>query len=141
MGFDFKDAQFIARPVEGEFPNYSQYIPGAGKNKLKVNRRDLLFSLRRAGILSTSDYLGVKLSLNKNSIVIYKNTPQLGEIKEELDCTYSGANMDIGFNPNYLIDALKNLEDEEVCIDFFGPEKPAVVRKENYIYLILPIKI
>ena len=138
--FDFKDTQFMARPLEGEFPNYSQYIPGKSKEQLGVNRKQLLFALKRASILSTTDYQGVKLELKKNHLVIYKNTPQLGEVKETMECKYEGAHLEIGFNPNYLTDALKTIEDEEVNIDFFGADKPAVLRKEGYVYLLLPMK-
>jgi len=140
VSFDLKNTHFIARPIEGEFPNYSQYIPKEGKDKLVVNRRKLLFALKRASLLSTTDYQGVKLELKKDSLSIYKSTPQLGEVREAVDVRYNGAHLEIGFNPNYLTDALKNLTGEEVCIDFFGADKPAVLRKEGYIYLLLPMK-
>ncbi len=139
--FDFKTTQFIARPIEGEFPNYSQYIPGKAKDKTIIERRQLLFALKRASLLSTADYQGVKMELKKDSLNMYKNTPQMGEVKENIDVQYSGSTLEVGFNPNYLIDVLKNLEDETVAIDFHGAEKPAVLRKEGYIYLLLPIKI
>ena len=139
--FDFKTTKFIARPIEGEFPNYNQYIPPESKNKLTVNRKDLLLGLRRAGLLSTIDYQGVKLDIRKDGVEISKTTPQLGEVKETINADYVGAPLEIGFNPHYLIDALKNLEDEEVVLEFFSPEKPAVLRKKDYLYLILPMKI
>lgn len=141
VNFGLENIHFIARPIEGEFPNYSQYIPKEGKDKLVVDRRKLLFALKRASILSTTDYQGVKLELKKDSLSIYKSTPQLGEVREEVDAHYNGARLEIGFNPDYLTDALKNLTDEEVCIDFFGADKPAVLRKEGYIYLLLPMKL
>jgi DNA polymerase-3 subunit beta len=141
IGFDFKHTQFISRPIEGEFPNYSQYIPPEGENKLKIKRRDFLSALRRANLLSTPDYQGVKLELKKNHLLISKITPQVGEEKEIVDANYEGPSLEIGFNPTYLIDVLKNLEDEEVSFEFFGQDKPAVLRKENYIYLVLPMKI
>lgn len=138
--FDFKETQLITRPLEGEFPNYSQYIPGKSKEKLEINRKQLLFALKRASILTTTDYQGVKLELKKNHLGIYKNTPQLGEVKEAVECKYEGAHLEIGFNPTYLTDVLKTIEDEDVNIDFFGPDKPAVLRKEGYVYLLLPMK-
>jgi len=140
VGFDLKDTQFIARPIEGEFPDYSQYIPGESKDKMVMGRKDILSALRRASLLTTADYQGVKFGLKKNSLSIYKNTPQLGEVKEDLNVEYTGMHLEIGFNPNYLIDVLKNVEDENVYIDFFGAEKPAVLRRPGYVYLLLPIK-
>ena len=141
IGFDFKDTQFIARPIEGEFPNYSQYIPGDSKEKLKVNREQFLLALKRADILSTQDYQGVKIELKKDSIILSKNTPQLGEAKEIIEAEYTGPGLQIGFNPAYLTDALRNINDVDVYFDFYGAEKPAVLRKEDYVYLVLPMKI
>jgi DNA polymerase-3 subunit beta len=141
VGFDLKNIRFIARPIEGEFPNYAQYIPQEGKDKLIVNRKNLLFALKRASLLSTTDYQGVKLELKKDSLNIYKSTPQLGEVREVVDARYNGAHLEIGFNPGYLVDALKNLSDKEISVDFFGADKPAVLRKEDYIYLLLPVKL
>jgi DNA polymerase-3 subunit beta len=141
VGFDFKHIQFIARPIEGEFPNYSQYIPKEGKDKMFIKRTLFLSALKRANLLSTPDYQGVRLEIKKDNIVISKITPQVGEVKEIVEVTYTGSPLEIGFNPNYLIDVLKNLEEEEVCFEFFGIDKPAVVRSEGYIYLVLPMKI
>jgi DNA polymerase-3 subunit beta len=140
IGFDFKTTQFIARPIEGEFPNYAQYIPAPGKDKLTINGKAFLLALRRADLLSTQEFQGVKLELKKDHVVISKNTPQLGEAKEEVSAHYDGAALQIGFNPNYIIDVLKNITDETVSFEFFGPDKPAVIRQDDYIYLVLPMK-
>ncbi|MCF7908192.1 MAG: DNA polymerase III subunit beta [Candidatus Omnitrophica bacterium] len=141
VSFDFRNTQFMARSLEGEFPDYSQYIPAKGKDNLVVDRKKLLFALRRANVLSTQDHQGVNLTLKKDNLVISKTTPQLGEVKEELEVEYGGGSLNIGFNPTYLIDVLKNLEDETICVNFSGDDKPAVLRREGYVYLLLPIKI
>ncbi|MDD5070892.1 MAG: DNA polymerase III subunit beta [Candidatus Omnitrophica bacterium] len=141
VGFDFKDTQFVARPIEGEFPNYSQYIPKPGKDKLTINRKDFLLALRRAALLATPDYQGVKVDIKKEKAIISKSTPQLGEVKEEILAQFSGAPTSVGFNPAYLLDVLKNVEEEEATFEFFGADKPVVLRKENYVYLVLPMKI
>lgn len=137
--FDLKKTQLIARPMEGDFPDYSQYIPKEGKDKLVVDRKKLLFALRRASLFSTTDHQKVNMELTKNQLLLYKTTPQLGEVREELEVEYSGSKLELGFNPNYLIDVVKNLEDEKVIIDFFGADKPAVLRREGYVYLLLPM--
>jgi DNA polymerase-3 subunit beta len=55
--------------------------------------------------------------------------------------SYDGGAIQLGFNPQYLIDVLKNIDDDEVGFDFFGTDKPAVMRKEGYVYLVLPMKL
>lgn len=141
IGVDLKEIIFISKPIEGEFPDYSQYIPQSKGNKLKVNRREFLAALRRAEILSIPDYRGVKLSLKKEELLIYKSTPQLGEVKESLPAAYDGAQLDLGFNPTYLIDVLKNLEEENISFNIYGVDKPAILKLEDYMYLVLPMKI
>jgi DNA polymerase-3 subunit beta len=138
--FDFQETKIIVRPIEGEFPNYSQYIPKKRGERLSVDRENFIASLRRISLLTTQEYQGVKLNLKKNKMVIYKTTPQLGEAKEEIETEYQGAGMDIEFNPNYFIDILKQISDQTVVIDFFGTEKPAVVKREKHTYLLLPMK-
>jgi len=141
VGFDFKETQFFCRPIEGDFPEYSQYIPKEGKDKLTIDRLDFLLALKRADVLSTPDYQGVKLELKKEGVTLSKNAPQLGEAREDVAAQYSGENLQIGFNPAYLIDLLKNLTEEKVCLEFLGSGKPAVLRKEDYIYLALPMAL
>jgi len=141
VGFDLKETQFLARPVEGEFPNYSQYIPSEGKEKLTVDKKEFLLALRRAALLTTSDYQGVKIELKKENMTVSKQTPQMGEVKENIKVKYNGAPLGIGINPNFLIDVLKNIDESEVTVEFFGTDKPAVLRKQGYVYLVLPMKI
>ncbi len=141
VGFDLKDTIFISKPIEGEFPNYSQYIPSPTEVKLKINRQKFLSALKRAQVLSTPDYQGVKLEFKKKELIVLKSTPQLGEVKESIEAEYSGNNLEIGFNPTYLIDVLKNLEEEEVVFEIYGPDKPAVIRKDDYVYLVLPMRL
>ncbi|MFO8052508.1 MAG: DNA polymerase III subunit beta [Candidatus Omnitrophota bacterium] len=138
--FDFQKTKIMARPIEGDFPNYSQYIPKKRGDQLTVNREVFMASLKRIGLLTTQEYQGVKLSLKKNKMVIYKTTPQLGEAKEEIGTEYQGPALDIEFNPSYFIDILKQIKDQKIVIDFFGTEKPAVIKRENHTYLLLPMK-
>lgn len=141
IGIDCRDTLFFTKTIEGEFPNYSQYIPPPTENRLTIRRSQFLAALKRAQLLSTPDYQGVRLELRKNEVIISKATPQLGELKESLEATYTGAPLQISFNPVYLIDVLKNIDEEIITFEIYGEDKPAVLRKQDYIYLVLPIKL
>ena len=108
---------------------------------MTINRKDLLLSLRRADILSTPDYQGVTIELKKERAVVSKTTPQLGEVKEDIPAQYTGSSLTIAFNPTYLMDVLRNLEEETIQVSFSGADKPAILRKQGYTYLVLPMKI
>jgi len=141
VGFDVKDTILITKTIEGDFPDYSQYIPQPTQNVLILKRDEFLSSLKRAQILSIPEYQGVRLNIQKTQMSILKSTPQLGELKEIIEVDYTGTPLEISFNPNYLIDVLKNIEDENVKFEIYGVDKPAVLRKEGFVYLVLPIKI
>ncbi len=142
VGFEMGEVQIISGIIEGEFPEYSQYIPDAAKNILSLQRSTLFSMLKRASVLTTPEYQAVYFHLGKEKLVITKTTPQIGEIKEETtEASYKGETMVISFNPAYLLDVLKVLPEEEIRIEIFSPDKPAVIRKEGYTYLVLPVKI
>jgi DNA polymerase III subunit beta len=139
--FDLGDVGIVSRLIEGELPDYKQVIPAASENKLKVERSQLLLAVKRAALLATPDYQAVKLEVFKNTLVISKSTPDVGEFHEELMVEYQGREMVIGFNPVYLIDILKNLSDETVSLELTDGEKPGVIRISGYVYIVLPMRL
>ena len=139
--FDLDKTTIISRLIEGEFPDYQQIIPPPQERKLKIERELFLSSLRRAALLSTQDYQGVKLEVFKDNLVISKTTPDIGESYEKIPIQYENKEMVIGFNPYYLIDVLKNLETENIELELVDSEKPVVIRLEDYLYMLMPMRI
>jgi DNA polymerase-3 subunit beta len=139
--FDLGGVVVISRLIEGEFPDYQQVIPPVSENKITVNRERFLSVVRRAAVLSTPDYQAVKLEIFKNKMVVSKTTPDIGESREELPVGYPGKEMVIGFNPNYLIDVLKTLSQEDIDLEVLDSEKPGVIRREGYVYIVLPMRL
>lgn len=139
--FDLGKVIIISRLIEGEFPDYKQVMPPISEQKIKVDREALLLAVRRAALLSTVDYQAVKWEVFKNKLVISKSTPDIGESREELAVDYAGKEMIIGFNPNYLMDVLKNLQNQVVEFEVTDSEKPGVVRTDGYTYIVLPMRL
>ncbi len=139
--FDLGAAVIISRLIEGEFPDYQQVIPPAAESKVNVNRENFLLAVRRAALLSTPDYQAVKLEVFKNKLVVSKSTPDVGESREEIPVEYQGKEIVIGFNPNYLIDVLKNLKEDKIAFELTDTEKPGVLRIEGYVYIVLPMRL
>lgn len=141
--FEFDNTVIISRLIEGEFPNYEQVIPKEVKERLKLDREKFLWATKRAGILATPDSQSIKIDLFKNKMVVSKNTPDLGEAREELDINYSGKEFSIGFNPNYLTDVLKSLDADEIDFELSDAEKPGVIRTKDgsYVYIVLPMQL
>jgi DNA polymerase-3 subunit beta len=75
-------------------------------------------------------------------MIISKTAPSAGEVRDEININYTGKELSIGFNPHYLIDVLKNIDQEEVTMELTGAENPGVIRTpDNYIYVVLPMQL
>ena len=139
--FDLGQVIIISRLIEGEFPDYQQVIPGMSENKIRVGREQFLLAIRRAALLATPDYQAVKFEVFKNKLVVSKSTPDVGESREEVPIEYKGKEMVIGFNPNYLLDVLKNLAEETIDFELSDSDKPGVIRINGYVYIVLPMRL
>jgi len=127
--------------IEGEFPNYNQVIPKPVENRVKMNTQALLSSIKRANLLSTPDFQAIKFEVFSDKLVISKTTPDVGESREEIPVSYNGSELVVGFNPQYLLDFLKNIEEDQIDMELLGADKPAVMRMDDYLYLALPMRI
>lgn len=140
--FNLGSATIISRLIEGEFPQYEQVIPKESKDKLKVSRESLLLAVKRASILTSQESQAIKFEIFKDKLVISKVTPELGESREELPVSYGGPGLVVGFNPNYLLDVLKNMDKPDVALELFSPETPGAIRTDDgYVYIVLPMQI
>lgn len=141
--FTLPSSYVISRLIEGDFPNYKKVIPERSQKEIKVLRADFLSATKRASIFTDQDSMAIKINIKKKKMTISKNTPYLGEAKEEIDIDYNGGNeMEIGFNPRYIIDVLKSLSGEEMIFEVNDPNKPGVVRLgEEYTYVVLPMQL
>lgn len=140
--FTTTQENIISRLIEGEFPDYKQAIPDKTETKLIVGREQLIAAIKRASLLTTPESQAITLHITTNKVIVTKSTPEVGEVSEALEVKYTGAELRIGFNPVYLLDVLRNIEEEQVCIELTGPEKPGVIRiREEYVYIVLPMQI
>lgn len=139
--FDVNGILIATRIIEGEFPNYNQVIPKPVSPKVGVNREVFLSAIRRANLLTTPDFQAIKFEVFVDKLVISKTTPDIGESREEIPIEYGGKEMIIGFNPQFLIDMLKNISEESIEIELMGADKAGVIRLGDYLYLVLPMRI
>ncbi len=139
--FEMDGLIIISRLIEGEFPDYQKVVPAPSNTKIRLNKDAFMLVLRRANLLTTPDFQAVRFELFKNKLVVSKSTPDVGEFREEIPLEHSGKELAIGFNPNYLLDMLKNWRAEELTFEFFDSEKPGVVRSPEYVYIVQPMRL
>jgi DNA polymerase III subunit beta len=106
--------RLTSKLIDGRFPEYGRVIPKDPPSLLKADRDLLRQSLQRTAILSNEKYRGVRLELSSNTIVMQANNPEQEEAVETLEVAYQGEEMEIGFNVNYLLDALAAVDGDEV---------------------------
>lgn len=139
--FEFDDTTVVSRLIEGDYFNINQMLSSDYETKLKINKKELLSCIDRATLLiKEGDKKPVIINIVDNTMELKLNST-VGSMNEEIDITKTGKDIMIGFNPKFLIDALKNIDDEEITIYLLNPKAPCFIRdeKEQYIYLILPV--
>lgn len=140
--FNLGETYLVSRLIEGHFPNYEQVIPKGEKTKVSANREDLLQAVRRAALLTSPDSPAVKLDFIKGKILVSSRSPNLGEAKEELSADVTGDEVAIGFNPHYVMDALKNMDTDTVTMSLTDPDKPGLIKgKDSYLYVVMPMQL
>ena len=141
--FEFDDTVVVSRLIEGEYFRIDQMLSSDYETKIQVNKKELLDCIDRATLLvKESDKKPIILSITDDNIEL-KIQSQIGSMDEEIDINKEGKDIMIGFNPRFLIDALRVIDDETVTIYLVNPKAPCFIRddEENYTYLILPVNI
>ena len=144
VGFMVDDTILISRLIEGHFPNYEQVIPISSEIKLKINTEELLQATRRVALLTTEKSSSIRYSLKKNKLVINANTEGLGEARDVVGIDYAGGEMEIAYNPQFLISVLRNIGCEEVYLELTNSLNPCLIRPttgEDYISIVMPMRI
>ena len=142
------DITFQTKLIEGVFPNYEQVIPKKTMSKIKLNVANTISAVKQMALL-TGDKLvadrasSIKLSFEKNKMIVSANTVGLGSGEAEVETEYSGEVFDINFNPNYIKDILQNIEDENIYFSYTTSQNPVVITPEknkNYLCVVMPMR-
>ncbi len=107
---------FTSKLIDGRFPDYEAVIPIGADKEVRIERESLRGALQRAAILSNEKYRGVKLEVSQNKLRIVAHNPEQEEAVEELEAKTGASELSVGFNVNYLLDALNALQGEEVVL-------------------------
>lgn len=139
--FEFENTTVVSRLIEGEYFKVAQMLSSDYETKVKINKKEFLNCIDRATLLVKEgdkkpiiiNIVDGRMDLKVNSI--------LGSMNEDIDIEKQGKDLMIGFNPKFLIDALRVIDDEDVELYMVNPKAPCIIKnqEESYIYLILPV--
>ena len=128
--------------VEGTFPPYNDVIPKDSDKKVILNRDRFESAVRRASLLTNEESKGVRLSFSSGTPLDLLARPEMGEAKIDLPVEYAGEAIEVGFNPLYLMDALKVADQETVTFELKTPNKPGLLKSgPGFLYVVMPVNL
>ncbi|MGH8765917.1 MAG: DNA polymerase III subunit beta [Burkholderiales bacterium] len=142
--FSFGMVELISKLVDGKFPDYTRVIPVGHKNKLLIGREPLRQALMRAAILSNEKFRGVRWVLTDGALKVVSSNTEQEEAEESLEVAYKGDALDIGFNVNYLLDALNNVGGTDIECLFGDAASSALLTfptEADFKYVVMPMRI
>ena len=128
--------------VEGNFPKYEDIIPTDYDKKLMLSTEAALSAVKRAALLTSEESRGVKLSIGADKMVLSGRAPETGDAEVDMSIKYKGEPIEIGFNPQFLIDALRVIKTPEFELELGQPDRPGLIKSgANFLYVLMPINL
>jgi len=140
--FELGTTMLSSKLIDGVYPNYRQVIPSGCDERVVIEREQLLAALRRVSVVTTDKSNAMKLTFSANQLTISINTPDVGEGRDTLPVKYAGKEVSIIFNPEYVMDPLKNMDDDEVFLEMNDGHSPALLKcNVPFLYVLMPLRI
>lgn len=139
--FEFDDTVVVSRLIEGEYFRIKQMLSSDYETKISINKKELQSCIERASLLvKEGDKKPIIMNIIDESMELKINS-FIGSMNEDIDISKTGKDLMIGFNPKFILDALRVIDDENIDIYMINPKAPCFIRDEEqkYIYLILPV--
>ena len=138
------DFMFISKLIDGRFPDYEKVIPANLNKHVLINRENLIEILSRAAILSNEKFRGVSLNVSQNLLKVSSHNPDQEHATDEMEVEYGGDDIEIGFNVNYLLEALRACSSERIDLGLLDPNTSCTFHAEGSdetLYLIMPMRL
>jgi DNA polymerase-3 subunit beta len=138
------DVRFTSKLIDGRFPEYSRVIPAAPSAAIRADRDVLRQALQRTAILSNEKYRGIRINVRNNAITVQAHNPEQEEAEEEIEVSYTGNELEVGFNVNYLLDALAAIEGQDVELGLTDSNSSCLIRSpgnSSARYVVMPMRL
>ena len=138
------DIRFTSKLIDGKFPEYGRVIPAKPPYAMTASRDLLRQALQRTSILSNEKYRGVRLTFGKNILTIQAHNPEQEEAEDQIEVNYTGADMEIGFNVTYLLDALAAVDVDTVEVALTDSNSSCLIRtagESSVKFVVMPMRL
>jgi DNA polymerase III subunit beta len=138
------DIRFTSKLIDGRFPEYSRVIPANPPRPVEADRETLRQALQRTAILSNEKYRGIRLTVKSDLLTLQAHNPEQEEAEDQLEVAYKGEEVEIGFNVNYLLDALSAIESDRVEIGLTDSNSSCLIHAPGVLntrYVVMPMRL
>jgi DNA polymerase III subunit beta len=138
------DIRFTSKLIDGRFPEYARVIPSNPSRVIEADRESLRQALQRTAILSNEKYRGIRLSARPGLLTLQAHNPEQEEAEDQIEVSYGGEEIEIGFNVNYLLDALAAIDSEKVEIGLTDSNNSCLIRSPGAAqarYVVMPMRL
>lgn len=142
--FFIKDSILISKLIDGNFPDYRRVIPSDNNNILTINRQEFSQAVDRVSTITSEKSPIIKFKLIKNTMNMSSVNTDNGTATEDIETSYSGDEIEIGFNSKYVLEMINNLEDDKITLNFKDSTSPVIASEEsnsNLIYVLMPMRV
>lgn len=142
--FEVGGSYLVTRLIEGQFPNYRNLIPSDHPNRLTVGREALIEAVKRVKVVARDPSTPVRLSMAAEALSLSANTQDYGDAFEQVDATYDGTDLEVAFNPEYLVTGAEAAAGDEITLETVDGHKPALLRSADnpeYRYVLMPVRV
>ena len=142
VSFNLGNTRIYSKLLDEVYPNYRQVIPSECAERVVVERKVLLEALDRVSVMTQEESNSVKLTFDANELVVTSGSSTMGEARDLVPIKYSGSRIEITFNPTFVMDPLKAIDEDEVSIELNNGSSPALIRcSVPFLYVMMPLRI
>ena len=138
------DVRFTSKLIDGRFPEYSRVIPVPATHAIRADRDVLRQALQRTAILSNEKYRGIRITVKASALTVQAHNPEQEEAEEQIEVSYDGSDLEVGFNVNYLLDALAAIDGQEVELGLTDSNSSCLIRSPGSgtaRYVVMPMRL
>lgn len=142
--FTFESIVITSKLIDGTFPDYERVIPDGNDKKLEVDGKSFAMAVDRVSTISSEKSRAIKLALDKDRLVLSANSPENGSATEEMSVSFSGGDMEIGFNSRYLLDIASQIEGKQAEFLLADAASPTIIRDASdasALYVLMPMRV
>ncbi len=146
-GFAFGRTRLVTALIEGNFPNYQMVVPQKHDKEVLLDLGRFIEAMRRTRTMTNDKFNSVRMSFGDNAMGLKVVTPEIGEYEEEMAIDYDGERVEIAFNPDFVLEVLRHMDTDQVCVVLKDGMSPGVIKPyteapvDSYVNVIMPIRI